>query len=122
MSVATANANVETDGAPISDDACKQLWCAVLQQAVEDAKAPKPILVVKDWQAIADTRNRTKTKTMWTAESVRQQAETAHRSAVNKWQADRDYIGGRSFRQVCWLCGLDPEAVEWRVRQQMAKS
>lgn len=118
MSVATANAAVETE-APISDDACKQLWCAVLQQAVEDARAPMPVFRPQDWAAEAEKRNRTKITRKWTAKSIKAQAERTHANAVSKWRTDRDYIGSRSFKQVCWLCGLDPEAVEWRVRQQM---
>ena len=119
MSVGTANAAPEVDVSEVSDDACKQLWCEVLRQAVDDAKAPMPVFKTRDWAAIATARNATKSDRKWTADAVRTQAARDHANEVAAWERDRDYIGSRSFKQVCWLCGLDPDAVEWRVRQQM---
>lgn len=105
------------------DEQIKQLWCAVLGQAVEDAKAPRPEFKERDWDKLTEKENERRTRNgsaPITAKQVRRRAQTEHRSAVNQWEQDRAYIGSRSFREVCWLCGLDPEAVEWRVRRQMA--
>ena len=107
------------DGAKpdISDDACKQLWCAVLEQAVSDAKRPRPVFVEQDWEALAEKR-REKGKN-GTAKSLREGALVRHSRELSQWRIDRDYIGSRSFVMVCNLCGLDPDAAAWRVRQQM---
>lgn len=104
------------DAAPVSDDACKRLWCDVLLLAIEDAKAPEPQWIERDWQAIAAT---SKNKRRFSAKAIRAEARRSYLNEHAKWLTDRDYIGSRSFKSVCFLCGLDPDAVEWRVRQQM---
>lgn len=90
------------DGAAYSyaADACRQLWCAVLAVAISDATRPRPPLPVNPTDA----------------------QQRLHRNKLNQWESDRAYLGSRDFREVCWLAGLDPEAVESRVRRSMERA
>lgn len=83
-------------GAATGDDACRRLWCAVLNLAVADAVAPMP-------------------------RAFPSEPESACLAKINARERARAYIGRRDFRTVCHLAGMDPDAVAERVRQRMAE-
>lgn len=88
----------------VDEKTCRDLWCAVLLHACENAMSPKPKRPKrgkqndKRWRALLQ----------------------AYAKRVREWGEDRSWIGTRDFAKVCYLAGMNHTAVAERVREKMA--